>query len=639
MLDPMAKRKAVELTYDQWLLAKHGTRRGEPGGVQGPSFLFQQLMEMQLTGQISATQLQAIAGAMLQDAQSCNTHIHPEMQRLAVTGASGRHPNNVWRDVKRALDRDSNVTEFPKPAMINNVPVLDPHRSDQLEPRVKYVDWPIFLLQDLMHWSYHQKRPEFVRRFLGSEHPEALAQYWRALRSDDPRLVSHPIASQPGWQEHAIPGRIHGDGVPFGKSRNASMDVINVSSVLATGETMDVLNLWFWMPKALMTDATLDRLWKVAIWDLAACLRGEFLPYDWDGHEIQRAHSRFPFQGRICGPYAFAVIQFVGDTDFLSNRMGLKHWQSLQPCDWCPATSVEGSSLTFSDFRAKAPWKSQCVCLEQWQQDMTPHLLWRAHAVLGITLFSICLDILHVLDLGVLQYFLGSHLWQLVHDSALPGSFEQRVDHIYMLFKHACREAGIPNNERLHREDFAHTFGTQTGPTPSHYPCLHGKAARIHNSLEPFIEVTKTIQREQGLRGTIDQCRLQALLCLNKIYTVLRSASHAPSPQQARQCEKACDEFLLYQNSLSMHFWNLHRKLYNITFKSHLLWHLSRQVQYFNCMHGWSYRDESFVGYIANIVRGCIKGGGVLNVGCTLAERWVRLQYFRMRRRERAVFC
>ena len=51
------------------------------------------------------------------------------------------------------------------------------------------------------------------------------------------------------------------------------------------------------------------------------------------------------------GPHVLAMIQSTADTEFLANRMGLKQWQELHPCDFCTADSIEGSSYNFSDFR------------------------------------------------------------------------------------------------------------------------------------------------------------------------------------------------------------------------------------------------------------------------------------------------
>ena len=60
----------------------------------------------------------------------------------------------------------------------------------------------------------------------------------------------------PDWQKTSIPGRIHGDGVPYGEASTANVMVNNISSILGTGDTIHVLNLWFWMPKNLMCNAS-----------------------------------------------------------------------------------------------------------------------------------------------------------------------------------------------------------------------------------------------------------------------------------------------------------------------------------------------------------------------------------------------
>ena len=68
-------------------------------------------------------------------------------------------------------------------------------------------------------------------------------------------------------------------------------------------------------------------------------------------------------------------------------------------------------------------------------------------------------------------------------------------------------------------------------------------------------------------------------------------------------------------------------------------WHLSRQCKWFNPQHGWAFRGESFVGKVAKVIQSVVKGGGALHVGTTLAEKWRHLQWFRLRRREGAVFA
>ena len=215
--------------------------------------------------------MQKLAEGAYLDARAMGLPLHPEMEMLAACGSHGAHPQNVWRDLERKLHLSENT--FPEPLMMTNVPLLD---KTQHPPKVVYGNWPIFLMQDVLHWSYHHSKDEFFRRWIGSAELSTLRQYWMCFRADDPRLIDHPVTFIHGWQEIAIPGRFHADGVPYGKSRSASADVANISSPLSTGDTLDTLNLWWWMPKDLITNGTMERVWKYAIWDISVVLEANF---------------------------------------------------------------------------------------------------------------------------------------------------------------------------------------------------------------------------------------------------------------------------------------------------------------------------------------------------------------------------
>ena len=219
-------------------------------------------------------------------------------------------------------------------------------------PKVEWTEWPIFLLQDQLHSLYKNHPDEFRRRFLGGCEKSVLSRYWGALRDDDPRLAHHPVTHEDEWRSRTIPGRLHGDGVPYAKGRSASVTVNNVSSMLAEGDSLDCLNLWWWIPKPIVCKTashdTVKRLWKVAIWDLLCCLRGEFLPYDWDNNVIGPGHPRHGKVGRIMDDMLFAILQVTNDTEHNANFLNLQNWQHRCPCNWCPASTERGSSMPLS---------------------------------------------------------------------------------------------------------------------------------------------------------------------------------------------------------------------------------------------------------------------------------------------------
>ena len=557
-------------------------------------------------------------------------------------------------------------------------------------PKAVWTEWPIFLLQDQLHCLHRHHPEEFRRRFLGSQDDSVLSRYWGALRSDDPRLAHHPVTCQADWRKRAIPGRLHGDGVPYGKGKLANMCVNNVSSVLSDGDSLDCLNLWWWLPKAIAcTKAvhgwdTFGILWKVAIWDLLCCLHGEFLQYDWEGREIGPGHARYGKTGRIMADLILAILQATNDTEHNANFLNLQHWQSLRPCNWCPASAAKDTLMPYSDFEADSDWIPLCVTVEDWVADPTDHPLWQAWALIGITIFSLCLDILHILDLGVLQYFLGSTIWTLVHESGLPGSFHQRAAHVWELICHAHAVLGTNYRERLTREDFYAVFGSQVGPTPGSFPELSGKAARTRHALPAVLKAVEQVHAAQHLHFAEHVLRLEALRMLVEFYAIVMAGGHVLAEPAAERVITVVDAFLRKQNKMAMIYWERKVKHYNVTFKSHLFWHMARQARYFNPRHGWTYRDESFVGSVAKVVKcmcaatsashgaacggmqyspakalpekaqlakayqlppvakvvkSVISGNGQTKSGRALAVKWRRLQWFRHRRRQGVVFA
>ena len=113
-------------------------------------------------------------------------------------------------------------------------------------------------------------------------------------------------------------------------------------------------------------------------------------------------------------------------------------------------------------------------------------------------------------------------------------------------------------------------------------------------------------------------------------YNTLKSAGHVLTQEESRRCTAAVDEFLGCQDALAAHFAARQVQLYHVTFKSHLLWHLSRQCQWLNPRHAWAYRDESFVGLVATVLRSVVMGGGPLRAGETLATKWRHLLWTRL---------
>ena len=98
---------------------------------------------------MSATVAQQVAQGGVLDDQASGKRTHREMLALAKCGCSGAHQHKIWSDLQKSEPLKEN--QWPEPLMVPKVPILD---RRQHPPKVVYTDWPIFLMQDVLHWTY-----------------------------------------------------------------------------------------------------------------------------------------------------------------------------------------------------------------------------------------------------------------------------------------------------------------------------------------------------------------------------------------------------------------------------------------------------------------------------------------------------
>ena len=226
-----------------------------------------------------------------------------EMQMLSKLGAEGDNPNMCWRDLKRHLGESECWMPDPVPVCIF---ILDP---TAFEDNVIWISWHVILVQEIFHAYYINDRDGFNRRFLGGD-VSKVKEYWMQTRPDDPRFVNHPMKANANWTTAAIPARIHGDGVPYGKGRHASVDAVSWSSKLSGGHVLDWLNLWCGVPKSALCKKaehgydTEEWLWRALAYDMHCCITGRFHVYYWGGEVWPSWMQRSRVSGDVVGIHA-----------------------------------------------------------------------------------------------------------------------------------------------------------------------------------------------------------------------------------------------------------------------------------------------------------------------------------------------
>eukprot|EP00969_Alexandrium_andersonii_P127040 5614797-Alexandrium_andersonii.AAC.1 len=62
------------------------------------------------------------------------------------------------------------------------------------------------------------------------------------------------------------------------------------------------------------------------------------------------------------------------------------------------------------------------------QARPSQHPIWD---VFGLSRFSVSLDYMHTMHLGILQHWLGSVLWTFVYDGPYTGNAQENLDRVW----------------------------------------------------------------------------------------------------------------------------------------------------------------------------------------------------------------
>ena len=104
------------------------------------------------------------------------------------------------------------------------------------------------------------------------------------------------------------------------------------------------------------------------------------------------------------------------------------------------------------------------------------HVTFKFPAV-GLILFHVTLDVLHILDLGITQHVCAIIIYMLVFDTGVAGNVDSKMVPVYEALDRAYRSLGTPPGERLPYAMFTGMFNKSRTARPTLYPELHSKGA------------------------------------------------------------------------------------------------------------------------------------------------------------------
>ena len=616
--------RSFEEDFQRWQASKGGIRRRavEREAVAAPtrkSALAGLLLEKWSWGEISAVQVQKFADAACQDGVT-----HPDVVALARMGGAGSIHGNVHRDLVRHLPDNSLPNSFAWQVPLlrrkgGNVGViLQEHH---------------FVLPHEWFAALYEHYPARWAAIAGEDNERA--DFWQAAaaRAD---FANGQICQVPDYRQKMIPLLLHGDGVPVvgvGRPDTKSLDVYSWESLLCRdGSTLDIKIYITSVFSHLLCKQAVDgadsvqELWRVINWSFGALFAGVWPDCGPNGAPFEAGTSGAAKAGLpLAGGFKAVVFGLKGDLDHFSNKYYLEHFGSAKPCFLCRADAADNPNC-WANLRPDAPWRTS-----GWQTDA----LWReAHAehhpvfdLPGVTIYSVLLDTLHILDLGVLQYFLGSVFHALVFTILQNGSARANAEFLWGEIRQLYQRHGVTTQ---FGNFGVNTFCNKKAPHASH-PRLRGKAAEVRHLLPLVAELWERFGRRDVEHDQHVRVVLQRLVRLQRI---LDEEPGCFLPAAAAEEFKTCvDRLVVHCQWLSADARAKGQFLHNLTIKFHMLVHLAEQSLVISPRVGRCYLDEDYVGTMKLVAAASCSGVFIGTISKTVAMKYrtgINIRYCRM---------
>ena len=220
-----------------------------------PSSLATQLLKDWAWGRCTLQYAQQTAKNALTDLQFFDGTL-PDLAVLSGLGSSGKHSNNMHRDIMRHIS-----SSLPQPHLVtwhfwqvllilflfhfDFLYILQAYRF-QVEipfkvtgPQERTIG---LMLPHELFATMHPKYPHQFQQLMVPEGCEGLKAFWSKMKGH-PGMAHHPILGVPSFEERMVPINVHGDCVPItgiGKVWSKNLLVLHWSSALCKGNSKDM---------------------------------------------------------------------------------------------------------------------------------------------------------------------------------------------------------------------------------------------------------------------------------------------------------------------------------------------------------------------------------------------------------------
>ena len=100
-----------------------------------------------------------------------------------------------------------------------------------------------------------------------------------------------------------------------------------------------------------------------------------------------------------------------------------------------------------------------------------------------LNIFHVCLDLLHLIDLGIAQHVCASTIYMLAFDTGLVGTLENKMGTVWEALRATYESLNTPAGETLPHTTFTNIFAKSRSRNPTAYPELHAKGAQARHCI------------------------------------------------------------------------------------------------------------------------------------------------------------
>jgi hypothetical protein len=358
--------------------------------------------------------------------------------------------------------------------------------------------------------------------------------------------------------------------------------------------------------------------WEAMMWSFKALYDGRFPENDWNGKPWASTSSEALLaKEHLCSASEefFCVIWSVkGDLDWYAKSLGLNSYNANEPCPYCPVSKLKSKHFWPTNFSLTAPWKIQQISAADWRASVGYlHPIFKGFEFLSV--LNVEVDELHVLYLGISQYFLGSILWMLTY-TMVAGTPEQAFAKIWaaILEQYKIQNTGVQYSQ------MAISSFVTPAKAKKEYPRLKGRGAEIKGLVDPLIAVFAKFKKRSEHDARVQET-MEALSHMQAILDEFKYDAFLSAPG-AKKFQEETDKFLNGYTLLGLDCDRKQQLGFTAAPKLHWLWHMAFRSKFLNPRRVACFIDEDFVNHMKHIAARCCSGTQLHNVPTSLMKKY-----------------